>query len=112
MLMLATVASTALMLGACKDPPSENLDPTITLTPQSSTLDYTVGDTITITVLARDDDGDALTFDYEARTENELSTIETAQWFPTPSMATFTWTPDSADVTAGAPLELDESEDE
>jgi hypothetical protein len=106
MLMLATVASTALMLGACKDPPSENLDPTITLTPQSSTLDYTVGDTITITVLARDDDGDALTFDYEARTENELSTIETAQWFPTPSMATFTWTPDSADVTAGAPLEL------
>ena len=58
MLMLGTVVSTALLLGACKDPPSENNDPTITLTPQSSTLDYTVGDTITITVLARDDDGD------------------------------------------------------
>ena len=105
-LLLGAMVFSALSLGACKDPPEENLDPTITLTPQSSTLDFTVGDAITITVLARDDDGDALTFEYEARTENELSTINTAQWFPTPAMATFTWTPDSADVTGGNPLEL------
>lgn len=96
----------AISLTGCPEKEGANLNPTLELNPSSSELSYVVGDAVTITVLARDDDGDALTFDYESRTENELSTLSTAQWFPTPTMATFTWTPDSADVTGESPLEL------
>ena len=85
---------------------AENRQPTLTIDKQEASLTYTIGETIVLTVFAQDPDDDALTLEYEAKVDNALSTLSTAMWFPSPQMATFRWTPDSADVTARAPIEL------
>lgn len=104
--VLLLASCVALMSTACSKESEQNLDPTIALQPDKAELTFTVGDSVFITVLAKDDDGDPLTFEYQANTDNELSTVETAQWFVSDQTASFNWTPDSADVTGDSPLEL------
>ncbi len=105
---LLLLSTTALALTGCPDrDKSENQNPTISLDKDMPRLTYTVGDpALLITVFGTDPDGDKLTFEYESNVDNDLSTISTAMWFPSTQMATFQWTPDSADVTGDKPVEL------
>lgn len=94
------------LISACTEE-GDNQPPRVVLNPEGPDKSYTVGDTVYITVLAEDPDGDALTFDYTFRTKNELTTVKNATFIEGSSNATFNWTPDSPDVTAdGEPFEL------
>lgn len=103
---LLLLCSSMLALTGCPDKEEANQNPTITLDKQMSELTYTIGDTIVLTIFGQDPDGDGLTFEFDSKLDNDISTISTAMWFPTPQMATFQWTPDSADVTGDKPIEL------
>lgn len=103
----ALIALSSMNCSGCRgSSEGDNTDPTIVLDVQQSELTYTVGSIVTIEVQGSDADGDGLYFEYEARTQNELSTVSSAMWFTTPNSATFRWTPDSPDVTADEPIEL------
>ncbi len=107
LLVSLLLAATSTGCSSCSgEPQGENTAPNIELDVQQLELNYTVGDIITITVLGNDDDRDPVTLSYEAKVDNDLSTIGEAQWFPNGGMATFRWTPDSPDVTGDKPIEL------
>ena len=106
-LFLAALTALGITSASCSDEAAgDNAPPTLVLSPDATETGVTVGDTVTITVLAKDPDGDRLTFRYMSETNNDLSTIEKAEWFTSKNQATFTWSPDSADVTVKTPLKL------
>lgn len=107
LVQLCCVALLGVAVGACSED-AENNPPTVVLNPDGPDLNYTIGDTVFIKVLAQDPDNDPLSFRYTWRTTNTLSTLErTATFIPSTSEATLSWTPDSSDVTPnGQPLEL------
>jgi len=102
----AGVVLAATLLTGCPEKQEDNQNPTLILSPSEQELSYKVGDIIRITVLAKDDDGDELTLEYTSKVDNELSTLSSAVWIPSPQMGVFSWTPDSADITKSGPVEL------
>ena len=97
----------AAMVAASCGPTGDNTAPELDLSPGGPEALYKIGEEVLITAFGNDEDGDALTFDWTVRTDNPLSTIEdTATFITTAQSATFRWTPDSADITAGDPLRL------
>lgn len=105
-LSLLVLCSSLGLLTACPEE-ENNQPPKVVLNPEGPDKSYVVGDTVYVTVLAEDPDGDALTFSYTYRTKNDLTTVKNATFIEGGSNATFNWTPDSPDVTAdGEPFEL------
>jgi hypothetical protein len=108
-LRLARVSALAISLVcvSCGDPAAtSNSAPLVVLDPDGPERSYTVGDAVFLTVVAQDPDRDPLKFSYTWVTSNQLTTIKQATFVPSGQLATFRWTPDTADVTQGEPLRL------
>lgn len=104
---LALAATLVLgMAAGCPGDDAPNRAPTMELSVTELERTYSVGDTITISALARDDDGDPLSFSYTYMSSNSATSIGEAELFPAASMATFRWSPKPSDVTVGDPIRL------
>lgn len=97
----------AVSVTSCGPGGDNNQPPQVVLEPDGPERTYQIGDRVLITVLAQDPNNDNISFDWTFKTDNELSTVSTAQFIKAQTSATFRWTPDSADVTqADDPLRL------
>lgn len=98
------LALTMLVLGACSSDDSNNQAPIVALS-VGAELNVEVGENLAIEISARDPEGGALDFDYQAKPEGNWS-LGSAQFFKSGTGARFDWAPISSDVTKTEPLRL------